>query len=78
MPRKQTKAKARAAEEPAPSSEVASSEPSVDLSMKSIMRDPFAVVQALLFERRYFVLVAGLLLLFNLLLGAAIVLHVSC
>lgn len=50
----------------------------VELNLQTILSHPVDTVKALLFARRYFLLVAGLLALGNLVVGAIIILKVPC
>lgn len=50
----------------------------VDITLATITKQPLQVIQALLCDRRYFFLLASLLAIGNLLLGAAIILRVPC
>jgi hypothetical protein len=50
----------------------------IDITPTTIMRQPVEVLQALLSARRYFVLVAGLLAVGNLVLGAVTIRKVAC
>lgn len=50
----------------------------VDLTVGNVLSDPVAVAKSVLNDRRYYWLVAGLLALFQLALGVAIILKVPC
>lgn len=50
----------------------------VDLTVANVLSDPVAVANSVLNDRRYYWLVAGLLALFQLVLGIAIILKVPC
>lgn len=50
----------------------------VDLTVANALSDPVAVANSVLNDRRYYWLVAGLLALFQIVLGIVIILKVPC
>lgn len=78
--RKQAKAspKKRAAVEAAEQVVIDEPPQGIDLTVGNVLSQPIAVAKAVLNDRRYFWLVAGLLAAFQLVLGVLIILKVPC
>lgn len=50
----------------------------IDLTVANVLSDPVAAANSLMNDRRYYWLVAGLLALFQIVLGIVIILKVPC